>query len=123
MTFFLLLLLTKWSSNKFNAHQYYQKCSLYTFCKIQNKLQNILLILIIIYKEFLVYIQRCCLYIKRDNSYCLINEVSNQNVLDITLCDKVCYCLAAGRWFLRELRFPLPIKLKVALNTITLSLY
>ena len=75
-----------------------------------NKLQNILFILIIIYKEFLVYIQRYCLYIKRDNSYCLINEVSNQNVLDITLCDKVCHCLAAGRWFLRELRFPLPIK-------------
>ena len=104
MTFFLLLFLTKWSSNTFNAHQYYQKCSLYTFCKIQNKLQNILFILIIIYKEFLVYIQRCCLYIKRDNSYNLRNEVSNQNVLDTTLCDKVCHCLAAGRWFLRELQ-------------------
>ena len=73
MTFFPLFL-TKWSSNKFNAYQYY------TFCKIQNKLQNILFILIIIYEEFLVYIQRCCLYIKRDNSYCLRNEVSNQNV-------------------------------------------
>jgi hypothetical protein len=35
------------SSNKFNAYQYY------TFCKIQNKLQNILFILIIIYEEFL----------------------------------------------------------------------
>ena len=79
MTFFPLFL-TKWSSNKFNAYQYYQKCSFYAFCKIQNKLQNILFILIIIYKEFLVYIQRCCLYIKRDNSYCLRNEVSNQNV-------------------------------------------
>ena len=79
MTFFPLFL-TKWSNNKCNAYQYYQKCSLYTFCKIQNKLQNILFILIIIYEEFLVYIQRCCLYKKRDNSYCLRNEVSNQNV-------------------------------------------
>ena len=34
-----------------------------------------------------------------DNSYCLRNKVSNQNVLAITLCDKVCHCLAAGRWF------------------------
>ena len=53
---------------------------IYTFCKIQNKLQNILCILIIIFQEFLVYIQRCCLYIKRDNSYSLRNEVSNKNV-------------------------------------------
>ena len=88
MTFFPLFL-TKWSSNKFNAYQYYQKCSLYTFCKIQNLIQNILFILIIIYEEFLVYIQRCCLYIKRDNSYCLRNEVSNQNIWFYLNCEKI----------------------------------
>jgi hypothetical protein len=86
--YFFPLFLDKWSSNKFNAHQYYQKCSLYTFCKIQNKLQDILFILIIIYKEFLVYIWRCCLYTNRDNSYCLRNEISNKNVWFYLNCEK-----------------------------------
>ena len=54
-----------------------------------------------------------------------------RGVLDTTFCDEVFPRLATGRWFFRVLWFPPPIKhshditeilLKVALNTITLSL-
>ena len=54
-----------------------------------------------------------------------------REVVDITLCDKVCHCLAAGRWFSLSTRVSstnktdrhdiTEILLKVALNTITPS--
>ena len=56
-----------------------------------------------------------------------------QGVLDTTLCDKVCQWLAAGQWFSlgtpassnnkTDLHNKPEILLKVALNTITLTLY
>ena len=56
-----------------------------------------------------------------------------RGVLDITLCDKVCQWLAAGRWFSRGTQVSSTNKtdhhdineilLKVALNTITLTLH
>ena len=41
------------------------------------------------------------------------NPGSWRGILDTTLCDKVCHWLATGRWFLRVLWFPPPIKLTV----------
>jgi hypothetical protein len=50
-----------------------------------------------------------------------------QSVLNTTLCDKVCHWLAAGRWFSSISKIDhndiTEILLKVALNTITLTLY
>ena len=50
------------------------------------------------------------------------------NVLDTTLCDKVCQCLAVGRWFSpvsstnkTDHHDIAEILLKVVLNTITLT--
>ena len=63
---------------------------------------------------------------------CELESCSWGGLLYTTLCDKVCQWLATGLWFSPVLRFPPPIKtyhhdiaeilLKVAFNTITLTL-
>ena len=59
---------------------------------------------------------------------CEFESYSWQDVLDTTLCDKVCHCLVAGLWFYLGTPVSLTNKtditvilLKVALNTITLT--
>jgi hypothetical protein len=42
---------------------------------------------------------------------CEFEHCAWRDVVDITLCDKVCQRLATGRGFLRVLRFSSPIKL------------